>query len=321
MILTMIRTVMIGARCRRQGIGEYTARSLQQAGAQVVALVGTKGDSVGEARQTLLEKYQIECRGYSSVLAALREESPDLVVVSSPYAVHRQNLEWAAEAGAHCLCEKPLVWDSAAEQQEDGLEPLIDRFCRQGLLLDLVAQWPYTLPTYRELYPGLGSEPPKTFEMLMSPLSDGEEMVPDAAPHALSMLAHLCGPGEVEDVEASYPEGSAHVLQLRFSYCFEGGETKVTCTYRTTPERPRPAGYAIDGHWAHRQIQMPEYSFDLEGENGSSVPLPDPLQSLAEDFLQRVENRAPTDRTRLLQSVRGLRKLISATRAAEPMEG
>ena len=50
----MLSVLVIGARRRRQGIGEFVARSFAGAGAEVRGIVGTTPQSVEETRAHLL---------------------------------------------------------------------------------------------------------------------------------------------------------------------------------------------------------------------------------------------------------------------------
>ena len=62
-----MKAAVVGARRVRQGTGEYVARELARRGVDVVAIVGTRPDSVAEAATNLRERHGIEARGYTSL--------------------------------------------------------------------------------------------------------------------------------------------------------------------------------------------------------------------------------------------------------------
>jgi hypothetical protein len=313
------RVVIIGARCRQQGVGEYVARWFAHAGAAVCAVVGTTAPTVAEARQTLAARYGIDCSGYVSVADALRVERPDIVAICSPYRLHRAHLHAAAEAGAHCLCEKPLWWDEnprTPESLERETARLVEAFAARGRYLATVTQWPLTLESFYMLYPELRHAPLERFDMRLSPGSRGKDMVPDAAPHAISMLARLAGPGVVAApaVEAVTPDASD--LRLSFSYrpAKKGSPTAAVSLRLSTCERPpRPAGYSINGRQVDRRIDLEGYNLYFENaERG--IPLEDPLKLLVADFLKQVEAGSPVDRPGLVGAVTALAVLVRAAR-------
>lgn len=308
----MIRVIVIGARCVRQGIGEFTARWLAEAGASVVGVVGTRTDTAEEARAHLLERYQIHCRAYASVQDALQRERPDAVAIASPHGVHAEQLRQVAAAGAHCLCDKPLWWDTDLFVGHPGrvleqTEELVSAFVDRGLRLELVTQWPCTLGAYAQLFPG-STDRVERFDMRMSPITTGLAMVPDAAPHPLSMLSRLHGPGDVSHVVVAAEPGAAGALRLEFRYRHAAGSTAVGCRFVPSDRRPRIAGYAINGEWAERRVCLEDYSMSLVA-GGREVPLEDPLRQLVAGFVARVEAGAVTEGGSLVAQVRALQHL------------
>ena len=318
------RAVIVGARRQRQGIGEFIAANLDGAGVEIAGIVGTTDETVAEAQRGLEQGHGIRARGYLSLAEALAKERPTLVAICSPYAHHRAQLERVARAGAHCLCEKPLWWWTGAG--EPGCPAvtatLANDFARQGLLLDLVTQWPYTLAAFDELHEGVrGGETLHRFEMILSPLSRGGAMLPDAAPHVLSMLHALVGAGVVQDPVAAYDDPDGERMALDFRYRHAAGETAVSCRFNCTPARPRPAAYAINGRWVHRRIGMPGYAIHFDSDD-ASIAVEDPLKLLVRDFVSRLRCHEPTDVRRLVAGMSALEQLATAVaRAGAPKEG
>jgi hypothetical protein len=298
----MPRIVIVGARRRRQGIGEFVARAFHRAGVEVAGIVGTSETTVREAQQTLQEQYHVRPSGYTSLETALVQERPDIVAICSPYRIHREQLEIVAPAGCHCLCEKPLWWDENRENLRSVTEDLVHGFASRRLLLDLVTQWPCTLPAFDALHKNVRSGRIRTFEMILSPLCRGQDMIPDSVPHVWSLLYALIGNGEVQDPETIYPDGSDERMSLQFNYRHDTGNVAVTCRFVTTPERPRPAAYAINGHWIHRRIRLPDYAIEFECD-GRIVAVEDPLDLLVFDFVRRIAAGEAADAARLVSGM------------------
>ena len=193
---------VVGARKVVQGIGAYVARAFRTAGCEVVGVVGTNPASVEAARADLRSSYGIEAAGFTDVRELLAARRPDVLAICSPTAVHRPALEAALAARVHVLCDKPLWWEEdSARQSTDALAAQVRRLAQgfrdAGRRLELNAQWPETLSAYRALHPHAAG-PPQSVEMLLSPITRGAAMVVDAAPHLISLLHAVAGPGRVE---------------------------------------------------------------------------------------------------------------------------
>ena len=291
------------------------------------AIVGTGEQSARTAKDEL-GIAGTQARIYGEFKRALEEERPDIVAVCSPYLVHREQLDLIAEAGAHCLCEKPLWWGPGMDSaRETGR--LVDSFLEAGLLLDLLTQWPQTLGSYDELFPQTAAEPIERFEMRLSPISSGLDMVPDAMPHVLSMIwALIKDPGEIASPKAVFCDGGRK-LTVDFDYRRPSGVTRVTARFVTCPEQPRPAWYGINRRVAERKIDMTGgYEMRLAAghdEGGRGVALPDPLPLLVRQFLGELRGgqgtfnesrRRHMRRERLIASVTQLATLYAVARDA-----
>jgi predicted dehydrogenase len=313
------RVVIIGARRRRQGIGAFVAREFHAAGAEVCAVVGTTPASAAEASEQL-KTFGINAAPYADLDTALREQRPDIVAVCSPFDAHREQLRRLASAGVHCLCEKPLWWEPSVNREAETAN-LVDGFVRSERYLELLSQWPRTLPTYYELFPVARDEPVQRFEMRMSPISPGTGMVIDSAPHFISMLWALAGPGKIVSTVADFgPDG--RTLTLRLEYHHRCGVIRATFQAVTCEQQPRPAWFGINDRIAERRVEMPSYQMRLEArEGGASVPLPDPLALHVRAFLEATRRGAVTERQRLIESVTNLATLHDAALAeASPAE-
>jgi hypothetical protein len=274
----MFAVAVIGARRRRQGIGEHVARYFARHGAHVRAIVGTSPDTVAEAARALAVRHGLHgVRGYTSLEALLEREPLDALAICSPVAAHRAALEAAAARGLHVLCEKPLVFEPEADMAALA-RAIAARFRAAGRLLATVTQWPFTLPGFRALHPDADLAAPRRFEMRLSPVSLGLDMVVDSLPHPLSMLRALVGPGTARLLSARPLGAAAEAATLAFAY-----------------DQPRPAWYAVDGFRAERLVHLPSYAMELLSPDGRRVAIADPLERLVGDFLARAAGGEETD--------------------------
>jgi len=279
--------VLVGARTVRQGTGPFLAAALHGQGVIVSGIVGTSASTVAEAAAALKAKYGISTRGYSDLAEAMRAEQPDIVVLCSPWQYHEAQLKQVAGSACHCLVEKPLLWPASPGAAAE----LIGQFETSGRLLQMVAQWPYALRQFETLYGPLPDHI-DSFEMRLSPISLGPHMVPDAAPHFLSLLHALVGPGDCRDV--SIAQSGQDRLTTKCRYEHAGGTVESVLDLQTVAERPRPAWIAINGQRAERRVQLPDYHQFLVGK-GRQAALPDPLAEVATDFLGKLDSGAATD--------------------------
>ena len=297
-----LRVGIIGARRRSQGIGEHVARHLSAAGAAVVAIVGTRPETLAEAQHNLSERWGLEVAGYTSLAQMLKAEALDAVAICSPQQFHLTHLRECLEAGAHVLCEKPLLFNPPADPAV-AAKPIVEGFERVGRLLMVIEQWPYTLPSFKQIYPKhvFEAAAPRELRMWLSPGATGLEMIPSALPHALSLLLALAPTGgEAREISITAVGNAlaAEAMEIRFDYVHKEGRTSVHLSLTRVERQPRPAGYAIDGSAIRRVVDTPGYRMFFEpGEVGGAthgadgtfgrVPIPDPLALLAADFVHR----------------------------------
>ncbi len=278
-----VRALVVGARRARQGTGPFLAAALLEAGADVCAIVGTSDASVDAAKAELSQRLHIDCNGYTDLPAALATEQPTAVALCSPWRFHEAQLEHVAAAGCHCLVEKPLAWPADMAT----VDTLIGHFEASGRVLQMVTQWPLTLPAFHQLH-ATPAEGVNTFAMGLSPISIGADMITDAAPHFISMLQALLGPGSFTRVEVDIGDGPRpDHLTLDCTYGHATGNCHSTLSLVTCPEPPRPAWYEINGRRADREIALPDYQQFLVA-NARRVALPDPLEGVARGFIAAI---------------------------------
>jgi predicted dehydrogenase len=274
------RVALIGARRVRQGLGPFVARHLRELGAEVPCFLGTRPETIAESERAL------GARGYADLGELLAREKPDALAILSPSETHERYLAAALEARVHVLCEKPLLWEGDALAERAA--GLCARFAEARLLLRESCQWPYTLPAYRALHPGVG--PIRGFAMRLSPASnDPRQMLGDALSHPLSLLQALTdgAPANVERATLAAQPGS---VELRFAYRLPTYEVACEVRLRTRESQPREAAYAVNGHWAEREIRPSDYAFRFRDGTREAV-VPDPLRELLRDFLAAVPTR------------------------------
>jgi predicted dehydrogenase len=190
------------------------------------------------------------------------------------------------------LCEKPLCWD--VEEAAGHADRHAGAFLAQGLHLAVNTQWPHTLEAYRALHPGILDEPPHSFSMRLSPDGVGAGMIPEAVPHALSLLQAVLPDPEalVARPGARLLRPDASALELTFDYLAGGCEVACRVTLVRGRGQPREAAFAFDGHPARRRVEMGGYRLFLE-DGRRSVPLPDPVPRRVGDFLGAVASGEP----------------------------
>ncbi len=315
MLSAMLRVVVIGARRRRQGLGGFVARWFARSGASVVGVVGRTEASAAEAAGALADD-GIDAAPFDAVERAIAATAPDVIAVCSPIECHADHLAIAADHGLHCLAEKPLLPVSgSAEGGAAAAEAVVDRFTAAGRHLALITQWPEALGAFAALHPGALDGPVERFEMRLSPMGTGTTMTLDSASHPLSLLLALCGGGRVDRVRAEFGP-ALDDLVLRYRWVHRSGAVDVVNRFRTHPAPPRPAGFAINGHAAAREIELPDYRQSLV-DAGRRVPLADPLERLVARFVRDVESGEPIDRDGIVDGMRGLEALVIATAAGE----
>ncbi len=277
-----MRVAVIGARRARTGTGAYLARFLVEEGAEVVALLGTSEASAHEAAQQLAS-----ATGHRAAALwqedALGDVDLDALVIATPDTTHDHWIHRGLEARLHILCEKPLVWGRG--DPAEGARIIVARAGEQQRVLRVATQWPFTLPTYETLFPGV-SATATSFFMRLSPTAGGRDMFRVSLSHPLSLLAAVAPDidARVVDPEVTFADGGR---EGRLQFVYRSAERELDCTVHLVQQadQPREAAYGFDDHIAHRLVDLDDYSMALEG-GGHRVPMPDPMRLLVRSFLQ-----------------------------------
>jgi predicted dehydrogenase len=257
----------------------------------------------------------------------LAREPLDALAILTPHDSHERFLELALGAKLHVLCEKPLLYGG------DGLAArtaqLAGSFRAAGLLLVENCQWPRVLEGYARLHPGALARPPERFEMLLSPATSGIAMLVDSLSHPLSVLQALvpAAAAHLEQIELEYEagdEGSEPLRPARLSLGFDHvagtARVRVGVALVQSFSQPRPAGLALDGRWAEREVRSPGYEIYLRtGER--AVPLRDPLTVHVEDFVAQLDavrsGASPGSAEPIVQRMALFEELLGAFRASQ----
>ena len=299
--------LIIGARSVRQGTGPFIAAGFAAAGADIAGIVGTSDTSVSEALAGLESDWDISTRGFTDLPLALATLKPDTVALCSPWRFHGDQLLQIARAGCHCLVEKPMAWPASEALASD----IVSAYESKGLLLQMVGQWPTTLPAFESLHHTLPATIER-FSMRLSPLSLGRDMLTDSAPHFISMLQALAGSGDCESCVIDL-DPSRQKLTLACQYRHPRGVIEAQLLLETCEQRPRPAWYEINALRAEREVSLPDYQQSL-GNAGRSVPFKDPMQQVAANFLADLASGISTDGDKLRSAHRNLLQLAAAWR-------
>ncbi len=288
------RVGIIGARRSRQGLGPYVARFLKASGVEVACFLATGSETLQATREELRQTQEIEARGYLDLEEMIKAEAPAALAILSPSETHLAYLDAALDAGLHVLCEKPLVWGERGLAEAAGR--IVSGYQKRGLKLWENCPWPYTLPSYGRLFPGVLDAAPRRFEMRLSPVSTGKEMLGDAMPHALSLLQALAPSASVTIEAIGYSTRQIDAADLTVTFRYHAGEHVVNTEVRLVQSKsqPREAGYAVNGHWVRRTVQMADYAIRFE-DGARRVPVPDPLGLLVADFARDLASEAEAD--------------------------
>lgn len=291
------------------GIGKNHARWFASHGADVTSILGSTDESAASTASELNQKFGLLPASYSNLTDLLHEMRPDAVCVSTPSTLHfLQSLE-CLEAGAHILCEKPLVYAPGRKIREnlDGAKELVRLARKKNLVLGAQLQYGAATPILCKL---AGMAPPEVGDFAMeletaNPRAsrDPHELWIDLGPHALAIAQFLGGEG------ANLIEDSARVLHkadlettevsTRFQVACLNGRL-LTCrailrALDTTFSTKKPSRrFAFNGRVVTYQgIQGPDGQFQAQytAPDGYTNIHPDPVSYLIADFLRAIRER------------------------------
>jgi len=257
----------------------------------VPGFVTTSEATARAAAEKLRHFAGIEANAYSDLESLLARETLDALAILSPPETHARQLQLACDARLPVLCEKPFVWGGHDPAGEAG--SLLAAFDAAELPVWENCQWPYTLPAFEALHPGVLGKPPVAFGMELEPITRGGQALVDALSHPLSLLQALSpGDAQLEGLAFSSREPRAPSLTIWFHYRTAQADTRVEVALRQNETPPRHAAYTIDGHRAERVVAPESYRLSFRDAD-RAVPLADPLTQLVADFVHTL--RRPGD--------------------------
>lgn len=303
---------IIGAARRRQGTGPYVAKFFSELGHRIIGVVGRTTASAENARDQLLEDFQIHTQSYDNLADLTQENNPDIIAICSPSESHLDFIRQALECNCHVFCEKPLGWPLTSHTLS-MINTLLLLARQQGRLIHLNTQWPYTLGYFNQLYPDhhLTPEDIKSFRMHLSPESKEAQMLVDSLSHGLSMLYQMVGTGTLSNIHYHTFSESADHIELDFDYQHQNGTTHAQLGLKQTMDSPKPAWYQINNLRIDRQVALPDYQIQLQSRSAKCAII-DPLALSIRDFIASIEANIVCDESILRLGAEHMLTLIQA---------
>jgi predicted dehydrogenase len=289
---------ILGAGRTRQGLGPFLASWFEKSGARITGIAGRDDARTRHAAVAMSKQLGHDVSVYANSVELA--ESVDALVIACPVEGHLSGLDAALAAGVACLCEKPFV---PAADAALGLQR-VEAFREAGLLLAENCQWPYVLPGFDALHPGLREQPVRSLTMRLSPADPGRVMVEDSLSHVLSLLQALVplpADAELRSVVQSDASPTARKNVVRFEVVGGIGNIAVELHLECCPQQPRPAWLAVNGVRIDRQLGE-DYAISFASADGRVVKVQDPLELLVYGFLANLRAK-PSERTNALDAI------------------
>jgi len=281
-----MKVSIIGASRNRSGIGEYIGKYFHKNGAKVTSVLGTTEETSRNASSGL-RKYGIESNPFTDFFKMIENEKPDVVAIASPSPTNYPFLRGCVELGLNIFCEKPFIRpdvDDTSEKVEDILEKVKEK----RLTVAMNSQWPFAVKYYRRICGGIEIKKSNRFFMTMSPFATGKEMIPEAVPHALSLLYCLLGGGEISDLIFE-PAGKDEMF-MKFRYDFGARHCEVFLKLVNKEKQPRDFQFGLNDKIVRRSLNLKNY--DIYFNYGSKrLKIADPLELSVRNFMTAVEKK------------------------------
>ncbi len=316
-----LNVAIIGPGRSKQGTGPYIARTFNELGANICGLISSSLTSANKVTQYLQTEYKIACNAYENIQELLEATPVDVIVISSPIDSHFEYLKLAVQQKCHIFCEKPLWWPDINNNSQINTEyisnqtiNLVNQCIDNDLVLQLNTQWPFTLPTYYEIYPQqkLTAESIKNFSMWLSPQSIDGDMIIDAVPHVLSMLYSILSTGKIENIESNkISDSTIKKAIIEFDYIHAFGDTRVVINLTSSDAIPKPAAYAINHNRVDRHVEPSNYLISLCSPE-KKLPVMDPLVCSIKNFISSIYSKTKSDEVALIDGMHHLAQIYQA---------
>ncbi len=295
------------------GIGKNHARWFHRNGCRVAGFLGTSADSTAQTESELSDNFDFQGNAYTDLETLLKTEKPDIVCVATPPPLHFSHVLQSLEAGAHVLCEKPLVYAPTRKFREnrDGAKELVKVAAKKKLNLGTQLQYGAATPILCKLA-GLTPTDVGDFAMELetfnpnSPL-DPRELWIDLGPHPISVAQMLAGPDATLAEETirfePYQDDDKTEVLARFGInCADGRLLMVRAVVRAlrgeTTRKPRRR-FSFNGHavtYAPLVSAKNGFQAQFVAPDGYASIYPDPVDYLIGNFVAACRN----DRTPII---------------------
>ena len=292
------------------GIGKNHARWFHHNNCRVVGFLGTSDDSTAQSAAELSADFPFDGTAYTDLGELLRREKPDIVCVATPPSLHFGHVLQSLEAGAHVLCEKPLVYAPTRKFREnrDGAKELVKVAAKKKLVLATQLQYGAATPILCKLA-GLSPNDVGDFAMELETLNpnssrDPRELWIDLGPHPISVAQMLAGPGaqlaeETIRFESVENDDKTEVLTRFGINCADGRLLMVRVAVRSLREATRQPRrrFSFNGHsviYAPLDNGKGNYQAQFVAPDGYASVYADPVDYLIGDFVRACrEGNAP----------------------------
>ena len=292
------------------GIGKNHARWFHRHGCRIVGFLGTTDDSVAQTETDLIAQFDFQGNAYTDLEALLQNEKPDIVCVATPPPLHFSHVLQSLEAGAHVLCEKPLVYAPTRKFREnrDGAKELVKVAAKKNLNLGTQLQYGAATPILCKLA-GLSPSDVGDFAMELETLNpnsplDPRELWIDLGPHPISVAQMLAGPGAqlVEETirfEPHQDDEKTEVLARFGINCADGRLLMVRAVVRALRgenQRAPRRRFSFNGHsinYAPLQSAKNGFQAQFVAPDGYASVYPDPVDYLIGNFVSACRNAEP----------------------------
>jgi hypothetical protein len=281
-----MKVSIIGAGRNRNGIGQYIGKYFHENGVKVISVLGTtERTSIHASR--VLNKYGIEAKPFVEFNEMIRAEKPDAVVIASPSSTHYEYLVKCVDLGLNIFCEKPLVWQERMDVRK-AVEDIFKKAREKRITIAMNSQWPFSVESYEKICGKVEIKKSNQFVILLSPFSVGKEMIPDSVPHALSLLYHIFGVGEIEHLK--FDSREEREMSIQFAYRFGIQECDVLIKLKFQDSQPREFSFGFNGKAVVRSIDVENYGIYFTDGNKKSK-IVDPLELSVKNFMEAVERK------------------------------
>lgn len=296
-----LKVAIIGA----SGIGKNHAGWFKGHGCDVCAFLGSTPQSVAHTQELLQQLIGFSGRGYHDLDALLQTERPSITCISTPPPFHYEQVMKSLAAGAHVLCEKPLVYDVSLLNSELIVQgqTLVREAAKRKRLLGTQMQYGVAVDKVLELA-GVAPSEVREFSMEMETKNlrhgrDYEKIWIDLSPHPLSVLQKMA-PDMAMDEDSIVCEVGQFETTARFNMHQTQKPNRkpiaAGVTVRFNPDSPVPLRrFTINGchvDYVGRKNEAGAFRTYLTA-NGSTLELPDFVDLLVGNFVDACHKQKP----------------------------